>query len=131
MVSLSNHLSGDLKERAETNMLAYDEKVTIKYRDGGVVGGCRMIGWVDGDAGSRRWHGELMPIAGQPWEFAVASIEGVGLQVECADGATARILPPTVTDALSSGVRCTFEGSLAAAQAGGLAALSEIIHSVC
>ena len=93
MVSLSNHLSGDLKERAETNMLAYDEKVTIKYRDGGVVGGCRMIGWVDGDAGSRRWHGELVPIAGQPWEFAVASIEGVGLQVECADGATARILP--------------------------------------
>ncbi len=103
-------MSGDLKERAETNMLAYDEKVTIKYRDGGVVGGCRMIGWVDGDAGSKRWHGELMPIAGQPWEFAVASIEGIGLQVECADGATARILPPTVTDALSTGVRCTFEG---------------------
>ena len=39
-------------------MLAFDERVTIKDRDGGVIGGCRMIGWVDlTDVGMRRWHG--------------------------------------------------------------------------
>ena len=92
-------------------MLAFDEKVTITDKDGGLIGGCRMVGWVDqNDPGLRRWHGEFMPIAGQPWEFAVTSIERSGLHVVCEDGATAKILAPTVTDALSSGVRCTFEG---------------------
>ena len=92
-------------------MLAFDERVTITDRDGGVIGGCRMIGWVEHkEEGFRRWHGEFMPIAGQPWEFAVTSIERSGLKVVCEDGATARILAPVVTDALSSGVRCTFEG---------------------
>ncbi len=92
-------------------MLAFDEKVTITDRDGSVIGSCRMVGWVEHkEAGFRRWHGEFVPIAGQPWEFAVTAIERSGLQVVCEDGATARILAPVVTDALSSGVRCTFEG---------------------
>ena len=48
-------------------MLAFDERVTIKDKDGGLIGGCRMVGWVDqNDPGLRRWHGEFMPIAGQP-----------------------------------------------------------------
>ena len=92
-------------------MLAFDERVTIKDRDGSVIGRCRMTGWVDQtDPAMRRWHGEFIPIAGQPWEFAVNTIERSGLQIVCEDGATARILAPVVTDALSSGVRCTFEG---------------------
>jgi hypothetical protein len=92
-------------------MLAYNENVTIKDRDGNVVGRCRMVGWVTiSGSGLKSWKGEFQPIPGKSFDFDFPSIEKSGLRVECEDGATAKILPPIVADALSSGVRCTFEG---------------------
>ena len=92
-------------------MLAYDEKVTIKDRDGNVLGNCRMVGWVTVSvSGQMNWKGEFLPIAGQPFDFDFPSIEKSGLQVECEDGATAKILTPMIEDARSFGSRCAFEG---------------------
>ena len=92
-------------------MLAYDEIVRLRDRDGVEFGRCRMLGWVSiSDDGMKRWHGEFMGIGGPFFDFAFAQVEKKGLVVECEDGATARILPPTVFDAHSSGFRCTFEG---------------------
>ena len=92
-------------------MLAYDENVTIKDRDGNVVGRCHMVGWVTtSDSGMKSWKGEFVHIAGQPLDFDFPSIERSGLQVECEDGAKAKILTPIIEDARSSGFRCTFEG---------------------
>ena len=92
-------------------MLAYDENITIRDGDGNVVGRCRMLGWViTSDSGTRSWMGEFLPIAGTPLDFDFPSIEKSGLQVECEDGATAKILTPLIEDARSFGFRCTFEG---------------------
>ena len=92
-------------------MLTYDENITIKDGDGNVVGRCRMLGWViTSDSGIRSWMGEFQPIAGRPFDFDFPSIEKSGLQVECEDGATAKILTPMIEDARSFGSRCTFEG---------------------
>ena len=92
-------------------MLAYDENITIKDRDGNAVGRCRMLGWVTvTDSGMKSWKGEFIPIAGTPFDFDFPSIEKSGLRVECEDGATAKILTPVVFDAHSSGFKCSFEG---------------------
>jgi hypothetical protein len=92
-------------------MLAYDENVTIKDRDGNVVGRCHMLGWVTiSDSGQKSWKGEFQPMPGQSFGFDFPSIEKSGLRVECEDGATAKLLTPLIEEALSSGVRCTFEG---------------------
>ena len=92
-------------------MLVYDENITIKDRDGSVIGNCRMLGWViTEDNGLRSWKGEFLPIDGIPFDFDFPSIEKSGLQVECKDGATAKILTPLIEDARSFGFRCTFEG---------------------
>ena len=92
-------------------MLAYDEIVTIRDSHDQVIGRCRMLGWVSiSDSGLKSWTGEFLPLPGKSFEFAFSSIERSGLKVECEDGATAKLLAPIVADALSSGVRCTFEG---------------------
>lgn len=92
-------------------MFAYDEDVTVRDKDGVHYGRCRMVGWVNvSDDGMKRWHGELMGIDGRFFDFAFTHVEKVALVVECEDGATARILPPTVMDAQSTGSRCFFEG---------------------
>ena len=100
-----------MKKIIRATMLAYDENVTIKDSDGNVIGRCRMIGRVTvSDGGLKRWSGEFLPIPGKSFDFDFPSIERSGLRVECDDGATARLLTPLIEDALSSGVRCTFEG---------------------
>ena len=92
-------------------MLGYDEIITIKDPYGNVTGRCRMLAWViTSNSGLKSWRGEFLPVPGTSFDFDVQSIERSGLHVECEDGATAKILPPVFTDALSSGVRCTFEG---------------------
>ncbi len=91
-------------------MWAYDEIVTLLDRDGVEYGRCRMLGWVSSDDGTRRWHGELMGIGGRFFDFALVQVEKKALLIECEDGATARILPPTMMDAQSTGTRCFFEG---------------------
>jgi hypothetical protein len=101
----------ELNDTIEATMLAFDENVTIKDRDGNVIGRCRLLGWVTiSDSGLKSWKGEFQPIPGKPFDFDFPSIERSGLRVECEDGATARLLTPVVADALSSGFRCTFEG---------------------
>ena len=91
-------------------MWTYDEIVTLRDRDGVEYGRCRMLGWVSSDDGTRRWHGELMGIGGRFFDFALVQVEKKALLIECEDGATARILPPTMMDAQSTGTRCFFEG---------------------
>ena len=92
-------------------MLAYDENVTIWDEDDNMVGRCRMLGWVSVSVGgAKRWKGEILPVPGQPFDFELRSIEKSGLRLQCEDGAMAKILAPIVSDALSSGLRCTFEG---------------------
>jgi len=92
-------------------MLEYDEKVTIKDRDGNVLGNCHMFVWVvTSDSGQRSWRGEFRRLPGIPLDFDFPSIEKSGLTVECEDGATARILTPLIEDARSFGFRCSFEG---------------------
>ena len=92
-------------------MWAFDENVTLRDMDGVEYGRCRMLGWVSvSDDGVKRWHGELMGTGGSFFDFALVQVEKKALFIECEDGATARILPPTVMDAQSTGTRCFFEG---------------------
>ena len=92
-------------------MLAYDENITIMDSDDNAVGTCRMLAWVTiSDSGLKSWKGEILPIAGKPFDFDFPSIEKSWLKIKCEDGAVAKILTPLIFDALSSGVRCTFEG---------------------
>jgi hypothetical protein len=91
-------------------MLSYDEKVTIKNRDGKVLGESRMRAWVNlGENGQKSWWGEFSPIPGNPFDFDFPALESAG-SVVCEDGATARILKPIIEDARSFGTRCWFEG---------------------
>ena len=91
-------------------MSGYDEIVTIKDKEGNVLGSCRMMWAVIVDANSRNsWRGDLRPIPGQSFDFSFAILERTR-SVECADGATARILKPIIEDARSFGFRCWFEG---------------------
>ena len=70
-----------------------------------------MLGWVTiSESGLKSWKGEFLPIPGKSFGLVFPSIEISGLQVECEDGSTAKLLTPVIADALSSGVRCTFEG---------------------
>jgi hypothetical protein len=92
-------------------MLAYDENVTIEDSGGNVIGKCRMLGWVTiSESGMNSWIGEFLPIPGKSFGFDFPSIERSGLRVECEDGSTAKLLTPIIEEALSSGIRCTFQG---------------------
>ena len=99
-----------MKEKIEATMLAYDEIVTIKDRDGNVIGRCRMMCLVTlGENGQGSWSGDFLPVPGKSFDFDFASLERAR-RVECEDGATARILKPIIEDARSFGFRCRFEG---------------------
>jgi len=92
-------------------MLNFQEKVIIKDRDDTLLGTCLIRCWVTiTDSGMKTWGGEFLPIPGRSFDFSFPSIERSGLQVECEDGATAKLLTPIIEEALSSGIRCTFEG---------------------
>jgi hypothetical protein len=103
------HIESD--DTMGATMLVYDENITIKDRDGNVIGRCCMLGWVTvSEGGLKSWKGEFLAIAGTPLDFDFPSIEKSGLQIECEDGASAKILTPMIEDARSFGYRCTFEG---------------------
>lgn len=92
-------------------MLNFQEKVIIKDINDVALGTCLMRCWVTiSVSGTKTWGGEFLPIPGRSFDFAFPSIERSGLRVECEDGATAKLLTPIIEEALSSGIRCTFEG---------------------
>ena len=93
-------------------MLRYDESVTVIDPEGQELGKARMLAWVSlSPTGLTDWQGELQAIQGESFDFIRSAIGIDGLQVQCDDGACARVAVNNLSVETISGTRCTFLGN--------------------